>query len=110
MEGEGTTVDLSLPIEEETEVFKRVACEAKDRQWKSLCDTLSRDITLTHFWQFYKQMDGCAVNTNTPDLIYTIGAVLKASMPQDHSNASFSKAIRTIGMKGKQSGKGWTEP
>ena len=36
-----------------TEVFKRVASEAKDRQWKSFCDTLNRDTTLTHFWQFY---------------------------------------------------------
>ena len=34
-------------MEEKTEVFKRVASEAKDRQWKSFCDTLNRDTTLT---------------------------------------------------------------
>ena len=66
-------------IEEKTEVFKRVVCEAKDRQWKSFCDTLNRDTTLTHFWQFYRQMEGCAANTNTPDLIDASGAVLKTS-------------------------------
>ena len=52
--------------EEKTEVFRRVASEAKDRQWKSVCDTLNRDTTLTHFWQFYRQMEGCAEKTNTP--------------------------------------------
>ena len=66
-------------MEEKTEVFKRVASEAKDRQWKSFCDTLNRDTTLTHFWQFYRQMEGCAANTNTPDLIDASGAVLKTN-------------------------------
>ena len=66
-------------MEEKTEVFKRVASEAKDRQWKSFCDTLNRDTTLTHFWQFYRQMEGCAANTNTPDLIDASGSVLKTS-------------------------------
>ena len=62
-----------------TEVLKRVATEAKDRQWKSFCDTLNRDTTLTHFWQFYRQMEGSAASTNTPDLIDASGAVLKTS-------------------------------
>ena len=66
-------------MEEETDVFKRVASEVKDRQWKSFCDTLNRDTTFSHFWQFYRQMEGCAVNTNTPDLIDASGAVLKTS-------------------------------
>ena len=35
--------------------------------------------SLTHFWQFYRQMEGCAANTNTPDLIEASGAVLKTS-------------------------------
>ena len=73
--------DLTIKahMEEKTEVFKRVASEAKDRQWKSFCDTLNKDTTLTHFWQFYRQIEGCAVNTNTPDLIDASGAVLKTS-------------------------------
>ena len=106
--------DLTIKalMEEKTEVFKRVANEAKDRQWKSFCDTLNRDTTLTHFWQFYRQMEGCAANTNTPDLIDASGSVLKTrrKRAQHYSNASSSRAIRTIWMKGKQSGKGWTEP
>ena len=71
--------DLTIKahIEEKTEVFKRVAREAKDRQRKSFCDTLNRDTTLSHFWQFYRQMNCCAANTNTPDLIDASGTVLK---------------------------------
>ena len=70
--------DLTIKalMEEKTEVFKRVASEAKDRQWKSFCDTLNRDTTLTHFWQFYRQMEGYAANTNTLDLIDASGSVL----------------------------------
>ena len=73
--------DLTIKahMEEKTEVFKRVASEAKDRQWTSFCDTLNRDTTPTHFWQFYRQMQGCAANTNTPDLIDASGAVLKTN-------------------------------
>ena len=56
-----------------------MSSEAKDRQWKSFCNTLNRDTTLTHFWQFYQQTKGCAVNTNTPNLIDVSGAVLKTS-------------------------------
>ena len=43
--------DLTIKarMEEKTEVFKRVASEAKDRQWKSFCDTLNGDTTLTRF-------------------------------------------------------------
>ena len=67
---------IKVHMEEKTEVFKRVATEvfkrvtgeAKDRQWKSFCDTLGRDTTLTHFCQFYREMEGCAGNTNIPDL------------------------------------------
>ena len=66
-------------MEEKTEVFKRVASEAKDRQRKSFCDTLNRDTTLTRFWQCYRQMEGCAANTNTPDILDASGAVLKTS-------------------------------
>ena len=73
--------DLTIKahMEEKTEVFKRVASEAKDRQWTSFCDTLNRDTTPTHFWQFYRQMQGCAANSNTPDLIDASGAVLKTN-------------------------------
>ena len=73
--------DLTITalMEEKTEVFKRVASEVKDRQWKSFCDTLNRNTTFTHFWQFYRQMEGCAANTNTPDLTDASGAVLKTS-------------------------------
>ena len=73
--------DLTIKahMEEKTEVFKRVASEAKDRQWTSFCDTLNRDTTPTHFWQFYRQMQGCAANTNAPDLIDASGAVLKTN-------------------------------
>ena len=70
-------------MEEKTEVFKRVASEAKDRQWKSFCDTLNSDTTLTHFWLFYRQMEGCASNTNTLDLIDASGVALKTSKGKD---------------------------
>ena len=44
--------DLTIKtcIKEKTEVSNRVGSESKDRQWKSFCDTLNRDTTLTHFW------------------------------------------------------------
>ena len=60
--------DLTIKarMEEKTEMFKRVASEAKDRQRKSFCDTLNRDTTLTHCWQFYQQMEDYAANTNIP--------------------------------------------
>ena len=35
--------------------------------------------TPTHFWQFYRQMEGCALNTSTTDLIDASGAVMKTS-------------------------------
>ena len=76
-----THPDLTIKahMEEKTEAFKRVASEPKDRQWKSFCDTLNKDTKLTHFWQFYQQMEGCAAIINTPDLIDASGAVLKTS-------------------------------
>ena len=79
--------DLTIKahMEEKTEVFKRVASEAKDRQCKSVCDTLNRDTTLTHFWQFYQQLEGCAANTNTPDLTDASGAVLKTCKEKSSS-------------------------
>ena len=40
---------IYVHMEKKTDVFNRVAGEAKDRQWKSFCDTLNRDTTLTHF-------------------------------------------------------------
>ena len=36
-------------MEAKTEVFKRLASEAKDKQWKSFCESLNRDTTLIHF-------------------------------------------------------------
>ena len=59
---------IKAQMEEKTEVFKAVASEAKDRLWRSFCDTLNRDTTLIHFWQFYLQMEGCAANTAISDL------------------------------------------
>ena len=56
-----------------------MAREAKDRQWKSFCDTLNRDTTLTNFWELYRQTEGCAANINTPDLIDASGALLQTS-------------------------------
>ena len=86
--------DLTIKalMEEKTEVFKRVASEAKDRQWKSFCDTLNRDTTLTHFWLFYRQMEGCAANTNTPDLIDASGSVLKTS--KEKSSALLQRFVQ----------------
>ena len=59
---------IKTQMEERTEVSKTLSSEAKDRQWKIFCDTLNRDTTLTHFWQFCRQMKGCATNTTTPTL------------------------------------------
>ena len=64
-------------MEEKTEAFKREAEEAKDSQCKRFCDTLNRDTTLTHFWQFYCQMECCTANTATLELTDASGAVLK---------------------------------
>ena len=49
---------------------------------KLLCHSQQRHNT--HFWYFYRQMESCPVNTNTPspflpDLINASGAVLKTS-------------------------------
>ena len=35
-------------------------------RWRKSCDTLNRDTTLIHFWQFHQQMEGYATNTTTP--------------------------------------------
>ena len=98
--------------EEKTEVFKSMACEAKDRQWKSFCNTLSIDTTFTHFWQFYRQMEGCAANTTTPDLIDASGALLK--MGEEKGSALLQRFVQQSSRNNlderKQSGKGWTEP
>ena len=61
-------------MEEKPEVFKNVNCEAKDRLWKSFCDTL-RDTAPTLFWQFHRQMEDCAANITTHDLADANGAV-----------------------------------
>ena len=44
-----------------------------------LGDPLVHTSRYTHFWQFYRQTEGCAANTNTPDLIDASGAVLETS-------------------------------
>ena len=74
------------------EVFKKVAGEARDRQIEHFCDTLNRDRTLKHFWQFYRQMEGCASNTNTPDLIDDSGTVLKAR--QEYGSALLQRFVQ----------------
>ena len=87
--------DLTIKehMEQKTDVFKRVASEAKEKQWKSFCDTLNRDTTLTHFWQVYPQMEGCAANTTctSPDLIDVSGAVLKTS--EEKSSALLQRFV-----------------
>ena len=45
---------IKVHVEEKKEVFKWAACEANGRQWKSFCNTLKRDTTLTHLWQFWR--------------------------------------------------------
>ena len=45
-------------MEGKTKVFKRVASETKGMQRNNFCDILNGDTTLTHFWQFYQQMEG----------------------------------------------------
>ena len=79
---------------------------------KSFCDTLNRDTTLTHFWQFYRQMEGCAANTNTPDLIDASGAVLKTS--KEKGSALLQRFVQQSNQNNlderKKSGKSWTEP
>ena len=70
---------ITVRMETKTDVFKRGAGEAIDRQWKSFCDTLNRDTTLTQFWQSCQQLEGSAANTNTHDLVDANGAVLKTS-------------------------------
>ena len=67
---------IGVHMEGKKEVFKRVAGEAKDSQWKGFCDTLNRDTTLT---QFCRQMEGCTANTSIPDLLDASRAVLKTS-------------------------------
>ena len=71
--------DLTIKAhtEERTRVFKRVAGEAKDRQWKNSV-TLSSE-TQHSLTSGYRQTERCAANTNTPDLIDASGAVLKTS-------------------------------
>ena len=72
--------DLTIKAQMEEihlEVFKRVASEAKNRQWKRFCDILNRDTPLIHCWHFYRQTEGFAANTTIHDLINTNGAVPK---------------------------------
>ena len=71
---------------------KRVAGKARDRRRKSFCDTLNRVTTVTHFWQFYRQMEGCAANTATSDLIDARGAVLKKS--EEKASALFQRYVQ----------------
>jgi len=41
-----------------TEQFKQIPWEAKEAKWKSFCEELSAETTLTQFWQFYQQIKG----------------------------------------------------
>ena len=79
---------------------------AKDKQWKRVCDTLNRDTTLIHSWKFYRRMKGCVVSTTTLELIDVNGALMKTNEERamHYSEASFTRAIRTIWTKRKQSG------
>ena len=75
------TSRCNYQTEEKTEVLKRVAIEAKYRQWKSFCDTLKTDTTLTPFCLFLGVgVEGGwwegATNTTIPDLIDTNGVGL----------------------------------
>ena len=72
-----TDLTIEAHMEEKTEVFKRMDGEAKDRQWKSFCDTLKRENT--HFWQFTDRCRVALRTPKTPDLIVTSGAILKNS-------------------------------
>ena len=62
-----------------TELFKRLASEGKDKQWKSFYDTLNKDVTFPPFWQFYPHKESSCANTNTPDLVAANRPVLKTS-------------------------------
>ena len=62
-----------------TEEFKQVAREAKATRWKSFCEKISADTTLTQFWNFYQQMEGATTAKTTPDLHGPSGQVLKTN-------------------------------
>ena len=46
---------LKAATDTKTERFKQIAREAKESKWKSFCEELSAETTLTQFWQFYQK-------------------------------------------------------
>ena len=50
-----------------------------DNTWKSFCEELSAETTLTQFWQFYQHMEGNDRTKTTPDLENTNRARLETN-------------------------------
>ena len=70
---------LKTTMDDKTEQFKKAAREAKEAKWKTFCENLSADTTLSQFWQFYQQMEGSDRTQTTPDLEDMNGARLKTN-------------------------------
>ena len=96
-------------MEKKTEEYKRMTREAKIGSGKTSVK-LSTETALTHCWQFYPQIEGCAAITTAPDLVDAKGALLSqaSKRAQHYSKVSSSTVIGTMWMKGS-SGKCRTE-
>ena len=79
--------DLTLEsaLDTKTEQFKQTAQEPKEATWKSFCDELSAETTLTQFRQFYQQMEGNDRTKTTPDIEDTNRARIKTNEEKDQS-------------------------
>ena len=82
---------LEDEMKERTKTFKTLADEARQTKWKKYCEDLSRDTTLTEFWQFYQEMEGKSKETIPSDMIDTNGGLLKTN--QEKGAALFERFI-----------------
>ena len=67
---------LKTTMDDKTEQFKKPAREAKEAKWKTFCEHLSADTTLS---QFYQQKEGSDRTQITSDLKDTKGARQKTN-------------------------------
>ena len=79
-------------MHEKTKAFKTLAEEAREAKWRTFCEELSSDTTLTQFWQFYQQMEGKRGTDTTPDMIDMQGGLLKTN--EEKGTALFERFVQ----------------
>ena len=79
-------------MNEKTDTFKALAEEARGEKWKNYCEGLSKDTTLTEFWQFYQEMEGKSKASLAQDMLDENGSLLKTNT--EKGTALFERFIQ----------------